>query len=206
MSSLRFVLAAFALAAVSACASVPANPLTVEQRAALRVSDVKVAFADGFKAPDIIVRMRYFDQYKAEYGELVHADVESSETAPKKGRLTREYISIALREEIKKAFAADQGGDRPAAVSLTVKDVKLTDGPVVVLVRSNTIDADAAILDAVTQRKLAGYDNIVAFNGGVGGVASVAMEAMTAGGAADDAAEAYARELHMRFNKTDAPK
>lgn len=196
---MRLVLASLALVALSACASVPPNPLNAEQRQAVKVSDVKVAFADTFKTPNMVTRMRYFDQYKTEYPQLVAADADSDEGA-KRAKLTKEYVSIALREEIVKAFADQQGGSRRASVAVSVTSMQLTDLVTTFLVKANTINADASFIDMATSRKLGGYA-IEAFNGGPGGVGAVALEQMTKGGPADDAAEAYARELLMRFNR-----
>jgi hypothetical protein len=196
---MRFMLAAAALGALSACASVPSNPLNAEQRASVKVSEVKVAFAGSFKAPNMTNRMRYFDQYKAEYPEIVAADTESDEGA-KRGKLTKEYVSIALREEILKAFAKQQGGSRPASVAVSVNSMELTNMLTTLVFKANAINAEASFVDPATSQKLGAY-KIEAFNGGPGGVGSVALEQMTKGGPADDAAEAYARELFMRFNK-----
>lgn len=196
---MRFMLTAIALGALLACASVPPNPLNAEQRASVKVSEVKVAFADSFKAPNMTVRMRYFDKYKAEYPELVAADTESNE-AGKRGRLTKEYVSVALREEILKSFAKQQGGSRPASVAVSVNSVQLTNMVTTLLFKANTINAESSLVDPATSEKLGAYA-IESFNGGPGGVGSVALEQMTKGGPADDAAEAYARELFMRFNR-----
>lgn len=197
---MRFVMAAICLSVLSACASVPANPLSAEQRASVKVSEVKVSFADSFKAPNMTTRMRYFDKYKAEYPEIVAADTDSDESA-KRGRLTKEYVSVALREEILKVFAKGPSGARATAIALSVNSMQLTGGLTPLIVKANSVGADASFVDPATSEKLGAYDNIVAFNGGPGGVVSVALEATTKGGPADDAIEAYARELFMRFNR-----
>jgi hypothetical protein len=197
---MRFMLIAFALGSLSACASVPANSISAEQRASVKVSEVKVTFADSFKLPDMTTRLRYFDQYKAENPEIVAADVESDEVA-RRGKVTNEYIAVALREEILKAFAKDPSGARPTTIALSVNAMELTGGVTTLLVKANSVGVDASFVDTATNRPLGAYDNIVAFNGGPGGVVSVALEATTKGGPADDAIEAYARELFMRFNR-----
>jgi hypothetical protein len=199
---MRLMLAAMALGMLSACASVPPNSLSAEQRASVKVSEVKVTFAGSFKVPNMTTRMRYFDKYKAEYPELVAADTESDETA-KRGKLTKEYVSVALREEILEAFAKGPSGPRATAIALSVNSMQLTSTMTTLLVKANSVGADASFVDPKTAEKLGAYDNIVAFNGGPGGVVSVALEAATKGGPADDAAEAYARELFMRFNRAE---
>ncbi|MES1203185.1 MAG: hypothetical protein ABUS57_17245 [Pseudomonadota bacterium] len=147
-------------------------------------------------------RMRFFEKYKAEYPELVAADTESDGGA-KRGKLTKEYVSVALREEILQAFSKGPSGLRATDIALSVNSMQLTGMMTTLLVKANSVGADASFVDPATNAKLGGYDNIVAFNGGPGGVVSVALEAATKGGPADDAAEAYARELFMRFNRAN---
>ncbi len=197
---MRFMVMALALGALSACASVPPNSLNAEQRASMKVSEVKVTFADSIKTPNMTTRLRYFDKYKAEYPGIVEADTESDEGA-RRGKVTKEYVAVALREEILKAFAQGPSGPRTTAIALSEKSLKVTGGLTTFLMKANSVGADAAFIDPATSEKLAAYDNIVAFNGGPGGVVSVALEATTKGGPADDAIQAYARELYARFNK-----
>ena len=199
---MRFMLAAIAFGTLSACASVPPNSLNAEQRASVKVSEVKVTFADSFKVPNMTTRMRFFEKYKAEYPELVAADTESDGGA-KRGKLTKEYVSVALREEILQAFSKGPSGPRATEIALSVNSMQLTGMMTTLLVKANSVGADASFFDPATSKKLGAYDNIVAFNGGPGGVVSVALEAATKGGPADDAAEAYARELFMRFNRAN---
>ena len=198
-SALRAVAFSLTAAALTACASAPENPMTIEQRQSLGIADIQVAvrrnadiwWGDAEReyaslqgcepdAPTGIKPEDRFEQEKknAEEGGCDYsALVESAEA----DAYAEQKAAEVLKSKIDQIVAPEFTGSRRATLKVDIETIRIVSGAQALLFGgSHGMSADMQIVEEVGGRVLASYPAIQESGGyAPGGVLALAVEAVS---------------------------
>lgn len=144
---------------VSACVTVPPNPLTAEQRSGLQVTEVRVTFAPT-------TRLEWADYVNETAGGASRAAAAADEASPvatsldpaQSDALLRTVVSDRVSSAVREAFRTRPAGARPVRVEVQVNHLLVPSAIQRILIGGPpALRAEAVVVDARTGAPIVSY-------------------------------------------------